>query len=80
MSDWDDDVDSDEGDTIDDKDVFDLTTTKFEAWQSKDRRHATIRIRDDKGLCDFKILLILREKLHQMEKDLGLHDEHGERH
>lgn len=70
----------DSDDEVNEGSLFDLTHTKCQSWESKDRKVATIRIADTNGLCDMKIYLTLRAKLIQMEIDLGIHPEDIEEH
>ncbi len=66
---------SDDDDEINDEYTFDVTNAKVQAWCSKDRTVFTLRLSDTGGMCDMKAYLLLRQKLHQMELDLGFHNE-----
>jgi hypothetical protein len=67
-------------DDEEDLDHFDLRETKVQSWESKDRTVVTLRISDTNGVCDMKVLLVLQAKVLQMQRDLGVLDELGERH
>lgn len=73
-------MNSNADDEVDEKKLYDLTHTKLDAWESKDRKSATLRMSDKTGLSDMKIYLTLRAKLHQMEIDLGIYAEDIEEH
>lgn len=59
---------------------YSLKNAKLQQWLTKDRTVAQVRMADKDGLCDMKIYLLLRAKVHQMEIELGIHAEHIEEH
>jgi len=67
-------------DSVDESKLFDITQTKLQSWESKDRKVVTMRVSDPNGVCDMKTYLVLRAKLNQMEIDLGIHAEDIEEH
>lgn len=74
------DDEDDEHDEPDDAELLDMTKSKVITFSSKDRTVATVRMTDENGLCDLKIYLLLKAKMMQMEVELGVMEEHGERH
>lgn len=72
--------DDEEDEEINDAELMDISRAKIQTFESKDRKSATIRLSDENGLNDMKIYLLLNAKRIQMEIELGIMDEDGERH